>query len=1095
MKRHLRERLPGYMVPEAIVMLNEMPVTANGKIDRRRLPGVEKAGRQVAERLVAARTPVEEILVGIFKEVLKQEEVGVHDNFFEIGGHSLLATRVVSRLRTAFGVEFGVRSIFGEPTVAGLARKVEEVTGAGLQPERFPIVRCSRDGRLPLSFAQQRLWFLDQLAPNNPYYNCLEAVRFEGKVDLQLLARAINEVVRRHEVLRTRIEVENGVPAQVIEEWRWQPLEVESLTDLTPAEREESTRRVMKEQAAAGFDLSTGPLLRVKVLEFGGGEDVAFFTMHHIVSDAWSMGILVREICTLYEAISEGRGTPLPELEIQYADYAVWQRNYLTGEVLEEEVAYWKQQLRGAAVLELPSDYARPAVPSHRGGSERVEIDRETSELLKRLSRRTGATLFMVLMAAFKVILTRYTGEEDLSVGMAIANRTRSEVEGLIGFFVNTLTLRTGLGGNPSFRELIDREREAALAAYAHQEVPFEKLVEEIKPERDLSRNPLFQVMMVFQNMGRAELAIKGLKLQRLETEPAAAKFDLNLILTEEEESIAGRLEYSRDLYREETVRRIVGHYRQVLEEVSRDADRRIRQLELMNRAERDQIVRGWNETDRAYGERLPVHEMIRAQAVRRAEAIAVKSEQGELSYRELDRRANQLAHYLKERGIGREDLVGICAERSLEMVIAILGILKAGAAYVPIDPEDPKQRLEYVLEDSGVKLLLAQERLLGELGIESRRLVRLDRDWGQIESCSGEAPEREVGEDGLAYAIYTSGSTGRPKGAMNTQAGIRNRLLWMQERYGLDETDRVLQKTTFSFDVSVWEFLWPLMTGAALVMARAGGHKDSEYLLKTIRREEITTIHFVPSMLEVFLEEPIEEAGSLRRVICSGEALAKSLEHRFLTRTAAQLSNLYGPTEAAIDVTCWICERDGDRQTVPIGKPIANTRMYVLDPELEAIPIGITGDLYISGAGLARGYVGRPELTAEKFIPSRFGGTPGGRMYRTGDLARYLPDGNIEYIGREDAQVKIRGYRVELGEIEAALNEHPAVRQSVVVARRDEGGGPCLLGYAVNGAEVTAAELKRHLRERLPGYMVPEAIVMLNEMPVTANGKIDRRR
>jgi amino acid adenylation domain-containing protein len=545
-------------------------------------------------------------------------------------------------------------------------------------------------------------------------------------------------------------------------------------------------------------------------------------------------------------------------------------------------------------------------------------------------------------------------------------------VEGLIGFFVNTLVLRTDLGGNPSFRELIGREREVALGAYAHQEAPFEKLVEEINPERDLSRSPLFQVMMSLQNTSQAELEIRDLKLREVGEEAGAAKFDLELMLTESGEEIVGSLTYSQDLYEAETIRRMARHFEHVLADAVRDAEQRVHEIELMDAAEKRQILEEWNATEREYGEPRLVHEMIAEQARRRGEMIAVISEQGALSYGELNRRANRLANYLGSRGVGCEDLVGICAERSLEMVIAILGVLKAGAAYVPIDTTDPGQRVEGTLVDAEVKLLLTQEAVVERLELKGQELVCLDREWEQIEKQSSEEPGVRVEVGGLAYVIYTSGSTGKPKGAMNTHGGIRNRLLWMQEQYGLDETDRVLQKTTFSFDVSVWEFVWPLMRGAALVMARPGGHKDGGYLLGVIKEEEITTMHFVPSMLGVFLEERVEEARSLRRVICSGEALPRELEERTRKRTGAEVSNLYGPTEAAIDVTYWICAGEGGGGWAPIGKPIANTEMYVLDGGLEAAPVGVKGEIYIGGAGLARGYLRRAEMTAERFVPAR---------------------------------------------------------------------------------------------------------------------------
>ncbi|MBO0782396.1 MAG: amino acid adenylation domain-containing protein, partial [Ktedonobacteraceae bacterium] len=913
--------------------------------------------------------------------------------------------------------------------------------------------------------------------------------------DLDVLEQVIKEIVRRHEVLRTRFEVEDGEPVQLVDEWKPGMLERIDLAGWPPEESQAEVIRIARGEARTGFDLSKGPLLRVKVLKLEEQQHVVLFTMHHIVSDGWSMGILIGEVRDLYRAYIAGEPSPLAELPIQYADFAVWQREYLTGRLLESEVGYWRERLKDAATLELPTDHARPAMPSHRGGSERIALGMEASERLRRLAQREGVTLFIVLMAAFKVILMRYSGEEDLSVGTVIANRTRKEIESLIGFFVNTLVLRTDLSGSPSFRELIGRELEVALGAYAHQEVPFEKLVEEINPERDLSRGPLFQVLMVLQNVERGELTLDGLKMVGIEEETGAAEFDLLLSLTESEEVVEGILMYSLDLFEAETIRRIARHYERLVEDVIRNADRRIGEIELMEEAEKRQIVEEWNETETVYEERRLVHEIISEQAGRREAAIAVRSEEGELSYRELEQRSNQLAHYLRSKGVKGEDVVAICAERSLEMVIAILGVLKAGAAYLPVDTADPRQRIELTLADAQARLLLTQERLLGLLEWQNEEVVCLDRDWEEIGRYSGEAAVSEVREEGMAYVIYTSGSTGRPKGVMNTHEGIRNRLLWMQEKYGLEESDRVLQKTTFSFDVSVWELLWPLMSGAVLVMARVGGQKDSEYLLRAIKEEEITTIHFVPSMLRVFLEERIEEVRSLRRVLCSGEALTKELEEGVRRRTQARVSNLYGPTEAAIDVSWWENEGEEEKEVIPIGKPIANIKLYVLDGELEAVPVGVRGEIYIGGVGLARGYQRRAELTAERFVPHRLSGRGGERLYRTGDVGRYLADGNIEYLGRTDEQVKVRGYRIELGEIEAALNAHRSVKQSAVVTRDDGRGGKRLIGYVVFEEAVTVGELKRHVRERLPEYMVPETIVVLEEIPLTASGKLDRRR
>ena len=1102
LRSYIKQMLPEYMTPSVFVIMDEMPLTPNGKIDRRALPDPEVSRSEEREENTEPRNPVEEIVAGIFEEVLKVGRVGREDNFFEIGGHSLLATQVVSRIREVFEVEIGVRNIFERATVAGLAADLGEARRVGERPEEPSLTRVERgserDARLPLSYAQQRLWFIDQMEPGNAAYNMAGAVRLEGRLELEALEYAINEVVRRHEALRTRIEVEAGEPAQVIDQWEPKRLERIELTGLALEEREEEARRIAREEAGTGFDLSRGPLLRVKVLKLEEEEHVLLYTMHHIVSDGWSMGILIREVGALYDACGAGGESPLEELPIQYGDYAVWQREYLERGILEREVEYWKEQLEGASVMELPSDRARTAAPSYRGGSERIELSSKLSAELRRLSRREGATLFMTLMAAFKALLMRYSGEADVSIGTAIANRTRKGVEGLIGFFVNTLVMRTDLSGNPSFRELIGREREVALGAYEHQEVPFEKLVEEINPQRDLSRSPLFQVMMTLQNATQEALQIGDLKISGIGVEAGTAKFDLTLSLIEEGGDLWGSLEYSRDLYEAETIRRMVRHFERVALEVARDAEQRIREIELLSAAEREQVVITWNETAVEYLRDRTIHGLFEEQVEQWPERVAVVYEEQELSYRELNRRANQLAHHLRRLGVGPDARVGICVERSVEMVEGLLGILKAGGAYVPLDPAYPSERLGYMLEDSAPAVLLTHDAALAAPARRSPELpiVNLESDAWQWAGQSERNPDRTGMEAySLAYVIYTSGSTGTPKGVMNEHRGVVNRLMGMQQDYGLGECDAALQKTPVSFDVSVWEFFWPLLSGARLVVALPGGHKNPSYLARTIQQQNITTMHFVPSMLQLFLEDgEASEYRSLARVICSGEALSAALAERFSERLPdTELYNLYGPTEAAIDVTAWNCRKGTVGIGVPIGRPVANTRIYILDAPHQLAPVGVAGELHIGGAQVGRGYFNRPELTAERFLPDPLGREAGARVYRTGDLGRWLPEGEIEFLGRDDFQVKIRGFRIELGEIETRLMNHPEVREAVVQAREESEGGKRLVAY-YTGAEVGAEALRAHLSSALPEYMAPAAYVWLESLPLMPNGKLDRR-
>jgi len=1093
LRQHLGEKLPQYMIPTALVPMTELPLTPNGKVDRRALPEPEQSRESLGTEYAAARTAIEEILVDIWSEVLNVAQVGIHDNFFHLGGHSLLATQVISRARKAFSIELPLRALFEHTNLAALGKHIEGAlrTEEGLLMPPLHLVK--RDGDLPLSFAQQRLWFIDHLEPGQSTYNIAAAVRLTGELDSAALERALSEVVRRHEALRTTFPTVDGLPVQRIAQPRALELPLVDLSELPAVERE--VERLASEEAQLPFDLSTGPLLRAHLLRVSVEEHVVLVTMHHIVSDGWSMGLLVREVSRLYEAYRSGEESPLTELPIQYADYATWQREWLNGEVLEKELSYWREQLAGAPpVLELPTDHVRPAVQTFRGARRRFVLGAEITEAVKALSRREGATLFMTLLAAFKTLLFRYSGQTSVVIGTPIAGRTQVEVEELIGFFVNTLVLRTEVSGGLSFIELLRQVKEVALGAYAHQEVPFEKLVEELEPERSLSHTPLFQVMFVMQNEERSGLGMGGLQLSGVQTERVTAKFDLTLQLMETEAELSGLLEYNTDLYEAETIERMLGHYEQLLRSIVTRPEQRVSELAVLTENEAEQLLVEWNETEVIYPQHC-IHELFEVQVARTPQAEALVFAEERLSYRELNQRANQLGNYLQQLGVGPETLVAVLLDRSVDLVVSLLGILKAGGAYVPIDPEYPAERVRYMLADCGARVLLTQATLAAHVDSPTGcTVVQLDQEWERIAQQSDMNVASAVSTENLAYVIYTSGSTGTPKGAMNTHRALCNRLLWMQQAYQLDNTDRVLQKTSVSFDVSVWEFFWPLITGAGLVLAQPGGQRDSAYLVQLLTAEQITTVHFVPSMLEVFLQEQdVERCGHLKRVICSGEALSVELQQRFFARLPVQLENLYGPTEAAIDVSRWSCERDSERRTVPIGRPIANLRLYVLDEEQRLVPVGVTGELYIGGVGVGRGYHGRAALTAERFVPDPFSREAGARLYRTGDQARIARDGQIEYLGRRDGQVKLRGFRIELGEIEAALLQHEQVQEAVVVARAGEGGEQRLVAYVV-AKEVRSSELRRYLQEKLPHYMVPATFVELERMPLSPNGKVDRR-
>ncbi|MFY0563639.1 amino acid adenylation domain-containing protein [Archangium lansingense] len=1116
LRAFLQRKLPEYLVPTAFVPMETLPLNTSGKVDRKALPAPE--GANLARRpYIAPGDDVERKLAELWSKLLGVEKVGAEDHFFELGGHSLLATQVASRIRATFGVELPLRAVFEAPTLSALATRIRAASGSSTPPLR----PAPRNGPQPLSFAQQRLWFLHELHPTSAAYNLPAALRLEGELDAEALRLSFEHLVRRHESLRTTFSPNQGDTLQVIHPASRWALPVMDLSALPEGNRHAEALRLAEREALRPFDLTTGPLLRTTLLRLGEREHLLLVTQHHIVSDGWSIGVLVREVAALYEALRAGHEPRLPALPVQYADYAVWQRQWLKGEPLQEQVKWWKKHLAGAPhALELPTDRPRPPVQSSQGASLPVHLPPALTEPLRALCQHEGATPFMGLLATFQLLLSRHSGQEDVLVGTPIANRTQGETEPLIGFFVNTLAMRTRVRGHESFRSLLAQVRTSTLSAFEHQHLPFEKLVEELHPPRDLSRTPIVQVLFALQNAPASELRLPGLTLHTLPIESVSSKYDLELYLSEAPDGLRGSFVYNTDLFERTTVERLASHLQVLVEALTTQPDAPVSALPLLTATERRQVLVEWNGARASYPADALIHTLIEAQTRHTPEAVALRFEDSSLTYRELDARANQLAHHLRGLGVGPEVRVGVCLERSLELVVALLGTLKAGGAYVPLDPTFPPERLSWMFEDSRPAVLLVQERLLPALPANAARVVCVDSGWDEVARHSVQPPAPLATPDNLAYVIFTSGSTGRPKGAMNTHRAVCNRLLWMQDAYGLEPWDTVLQKTPFSFDVSVWEFFWPLMAGARLVVARPGGHQDPAWLVRTITDERVTTLHFVPSMLQAFLEEPdVGRCTSLRRVVCSGEALPKELEARCLQRLpGAGLHNLYGPTEAAVDVTFHECEPTDGKRSVPIGRPVANTSIRVLDVHLRPVPVGVSGELYIGGVQVGRGYLARPELTAERFIPDPFSDEPGARLYRTGDVARWLPDGELEYLGRNDFQVKVRGLRIELGEIESALERHEAVQQAVVLAREDIPGDKRLVAYVVpistkppapptsplppgegrgEGAAVPSldlTELRAILHQRLPEYMVPTALVSLESLPLTPSGKVDRK-
>jgi amino acid adenylation domain-containing protein/non-ribosomal peptide synthase protein (TIGR01720 family) len=981
----------------------------------------------------------------------------------------------------------------------------EELLSLLLEEEGFsssfqPITPVSRANDLLASFSQQRLWFLNQLQPGSPAYNIPLTLQFSGDLDRTLLERCLSELFQRHESLRTTFRMQDGQVLQVIgsAEDGMLPLPLQDLTTLPVEERQGAAQRLLEAESLYTFDLAHGPLLRPLLLRLSPYEHILQLTAHHIILDGWSLDVLLRELSSLYTAFAQGLSSSLPNLPIQYVDFAQWQRQWLEGERLQAQVDYWEQQLASLPPLELPTDHPRLSEQAFHGAWAFFELPPTLTQTLKIVSQQEEMTIFMALLATFQMLLSRSSGQKDIAVGIPVAGRIRAEVEHVVGCFVNTLVVRTDLSGNPSFREILRRVHKVAQEAYAHQDVPFEKVVEVLQPQRDLSRSPLFQILFNQQPIAPPIKILDTLTLSLLFPESTSAKYDLTLWITETEPDVKGIVEYNTDLFEASTIQRMITHWLTLLENVASNPERRLTQVELLTRQERDLLLVEWNATAVDYPT-TTVHQLFEGQAERTPDRVALVFAEEQLTYGELNRRANQLAHHLRGLGVGPEVLVGICLERSLELIIGLLAIFKAGGAYVPLDPSTPTERLAYMLEDARVRLLLTQSQWRGRLPpVQPERLLYMDEIGEQVQQQESSTPQSQPPHpEQLAYVIYTSGSTGQPKAAMNSQQGLLNRLLWMQQAYSLDQNDVVLQKTPISFDVSVWELLWSLIVGAGMVLARPGGHRESDYLHNLIEQQDISVVHFVPSMLQAFLagEQRSYWAG-LRHLICSGEALSLELQQQAVRQLPAQVHNLYGPTEAAIDVTAWSCREEPERRSVPIGRPIANIQIYVLDERLQPVPIGVTGELYIGGVGVARGYLGRPDLTAERFVPDPFSQRPGTRLYRTGDLAAYREDGAIEYVGRTDQQVKLRGYRIELGEIEAALREAPQVAEAVVLLREDQSAEKRLVAYLVAqaGQTLSIAQLSERLQQRLPEYMLPGVFVRMEQLPLTPNGKLDRR-
>jgi len=1100
LRQHLRATLPGHMVPAAFVFLDALPINANGKLDRPALPAPETQPIHLA--FTAPRTPLETVVASIWADVLRTKHIGLDDNFFDRGGNSLLATLAITRVRSYLGLHIPISALFQNATLRNFFDHIAAIhtdDSVEVQPPLTPVPRVAN---MPLSFAQERLWLLEQVSVTSGAYNLAIRVRLNGVLDREALSDSYLALVRRHESLRTRFFSKGGGTWQVIDEAAPPPIAFIELDELPAGERADHLARLLKREAERAFDLNGGLLFRMAVVRESATQHVVQMLMHHSITDGWSCGVLARDFSALYNARMQGQPPVLPNLPVAYVDYAVWQRCWLQGEALARQISYWEQRLAGTpAALDLPTDRPRPPVMSFRGATVARTLPEPVVQQLADMGRSQGATLFMVLLAAFQALLHRWTGQDDIVVGSPIAGRTHKNIENLVVFFVNTLALRADLTDNPTFLTLLARTKKAALDAYAHQDVPFEKVVERLQPQRDTSRTPVFQAMFALQNTPPEVFNLVGLEATRLPLEYQSAKFDLTLLARESEDGLELCAEYSTDLFDLRTIERLLQHFQSLVEFVAVYAEARISQIELLGSEERHQL------TDWSASRPLPMSptlpEQFSQQAQRTPNAIALCCEgQSSLTYAELEQRANQLAHYLLDAGIGPEDRVGLHLAASPDLLIGLLGILKAGATYVPLDPNYPDDRLAFLIEDARISAMVTHSALAERFPASDVWCVCIDRDAG-IWERSTTAPAVSLNSDHLAYIIYTSGSTGKPKGVQITHGCVTRLLAATQGDYQFGPRDVWTLFHSFAFDFSVWEIFGALLHGGRLVVVPYWVSRQPEEFYALVAREGVTVLNQTPSAFAQFSQCDAEapQALALRYVIFGGEALNLSaLQPWFERHGDAQpaLINMYGITETTVHVT-YRRLRASDAMTGgnPIGRPLADLRAYVVDRHGALAPIGVPGELQVGGAGLARGYLNRPGLTAERFVPDGFSGEPGARLYRTGDLVRWRPDGTLEYLGRIDQQVKIRGFRIEPGEIESALRAHPGVRQAAVVVREDVPGDKQLVAYVVGAAEAGAdaliAALRAQLRQQLPEHMVPGAFVLLDALPLTGNGKLDR--
>lgn len=1104
-RNYLKQQLPDHMIPAAFVVLDAFPLTNNGKIDERALPTPDFSAYRT--NYIAPRNPREEILAKIWSQVLQVENIGINDNFFELGGHSLLATQIISRIRQILNIEIPLNLLFEFPRIGDISPHIGILEQTDDKPLTSAIEPRQQQENLPLSFAQQRLWFLDQLQPHSTAYNLSYSFQIQGSLNLMVLEKSIIEIIKRQQILRTNFIAREGQPTQIISNDIDFHLSIIDLQSIPTEQQKIEIDKIVNQTAETPFNLVEDCLFSVKLLRLKTESHLLLFNIHHIIFDGWSFGILFTELKAIYTAYSQDLSSPLPPLPIQYADFTLWQKKWLTGAILESQLNYWQQQLDGTLpILALPIDRPRPRLQTYQGAIKSLPISLELTTSIKLLSQSEGVTVFMTLLTVFKILLCRYSGQEDIIVGTPIAGRNRSEIEGLMGFFVNTLALRSDLSDNPNFRELLTREKQICLQAYTHQDVPFEQLVEVLQPERDLSHTPIFQVMFALQNATIAELELPNLTITPLQPTVQTAKFDLTLSMEERDGKLIGEWEYNTDLFDSETIERMMGNFQMLLSGILANPEQNIWQLPLLTEAEKQEILVEWYQNKVNYFQDKCIHELFAEQVEKTPDAIAVVFENQQLTYRQLNQYANQIAHYLQKLGVSADKLVGLYLEPSLTRIIGLLAILKAGGVYVPLDPTNPQERLKFIIEDSQISILLTQASLAENLSINSLSVINLDTDWQKIARESTNNLPTWVNGANLAYIIYTSGSTGIPKGVLIEHQAIAYHCQNIIASYQLNCSDRILQFASSSFDVSLEQILPTLAIGATLIIIDPKFLAPIDFSQKLIDIG-LTVIDIPPVYLNQWLENLDAHTFAitnhqLRLVICGGEALPPETLKLWYKSPIREVTliNAYGPTETTITATTFTINQDilarESYTTIPIGRPLPNRKVYILDPQKNLVPIGVPGELYIGGEGLAKGYLNRPELTAEKFITNPFDNT---KLYKTGDLASYLPDGNIKFLGRIDNQVKIRGFRIELGEIEVLLNQHPHLKAAKVISREDISGNQRLIAYIIpisqqNFSSEISDQIREYLKHYLPDYMIPAGFVVLESFPVTNNGKIDYR-